>query len=162
LKKTKFFHLFISLFALIFFGCTQNVNIEQSIKEYCKNNEEIQLKDVTKFDWDIAYIDYQVYGQGDNLKNLYGIEGDFDGLNSEEQYAIAFCKNEKLIEYVICNSFDFIFGESLPTNDKETLVIYPETAFSIEVQTDPLSGSSTFHLFMVQLIKLMSTHILFL
>lgn len=150
LKKPYFFLLFISIFLLIFSGCTHDVNIEQAIIEYCKNNEEIQLKDVTKFDWDIAYIDYQVYGQGQNLKDLYGIEGDFEGLNSEEQYAIAFCKNGKLIEYVICNSFDFIFGDSLPSNDKETLVIYPETAFSIETQIDPSSGSSTFHLLLIQ------------
>jgi len=150
LKKAIVSLLFISIISLISSGCTRKENIEQAIIEYCKSNEEIRLNDVTKFDWDIAYIDYQVYGQGQNLIDLYGIEGDFEGLNSEEQFAIAFCKNGELIEYVICNSFNLIFGESLPTNDKETLVISPETLFSVDVQTDSLSGVSVFHLLLEQ------------
>lgn len=150
MKKAIVSLLFVSIISLISSGCTRNENIEQAIMEYCKSNEEIRLNDVTKFDWDIAYIDYQVYGQGQNLIDLYGIEGDFEGLDSEEQFAIAFCKNSELIEYVICNSFNLIFGESLPSNDKETLVIYPETVFSVDLQTDSLSEVSILHLLLEQ------------
>lgn len=140
--------IFIVFILILFFGCNQEVDIEQAIIEYCKTNEEIKLKDVTKFDWDTAYIDYDVYSQGKYINERYGIEGSFDGLISEEQYAIAFCKNSKLIKYIIFNSFNLIIDDTLPSKDKIPPIIYPDTTFTLK--DDSTTGFSTLHLIIKQ------------
>ncbi len=146
MKRTGLYIMIIALFSLIMSGCNDEVNIEKRIKEYCNSNKEIQLKNVTDFERDVAYLDYQVYGQGQNLKKLYGIEGNFEGLNSEEQFAIAFCKNGKLVKYAVCSSFDLMFGEEMPSDDKTTAVISPDTVFKVQCQSDSQSKSSELHL----------------
>ena len=91
---------------------------------------------------------YIVYSQGKYIKERYGIEGSFDGLISEEQYAIAFCKNSKLIKYIIFNSFNLIIDDTLPSKDKIPPIIYPDTTFTLK--DDSTTGFSTLHLIIKQ------------
>ena len=146
MRKTVFL-LLIGVFFL-FGGCAENKedNMNQELLNYCKNNDTVTLSDITKFNWDVAYLDYQVYGQGENLKNTYGITGKFEGLNSEEQFAIAFCKNGKLVKYSICNWLDIMFGETLPSDDKQIVVIYPNDIFTVKWKQDEMRNKSTLYL----------------
>lgn len=104
-------------------------NVIENVKEYCKENNEIQFYEVTKFDWDTAYLDYQHYGYGEEIREKYDLTGDFKLLDSDNLLRIAFCKDGELVKDVICDFSSLSFGGS-------TTIIKPETIFVVEWDTE--------------------------
>jgi len=71
--------IFISLSYIIGDICT----IESNIKNYCKKHDAMTFSAITKFDWDIAYVDYQCYGIGEDIKEKYGLSGDLEQIPTD-------------------------------------------------------------------------------
>jgi len=115
---------FALVIVFVLTGC-QSKNLRTRLLDFSKNHDEIRLSDITDFDWDIAYIDRDYYYSGEKLKEKYHIEGDFDLLDSDFNYRIAFCKDNILVYDLVLNNFDIEI-------DKSIEIIYPESIFAIK------------------------------
>ena len=124
----------LSITCLSLFFTLKNNNEEdivENIRAYCKKNKQIKLSEITKFDWDTAYIDNQHYGYGEEIKEEYGLIGEFENLYSDNLLRIAFCKDKKLVKDVICSVFLLYFDNSVK-------IIKPETILMVEWDSNSL------------------------
>ena len=124
------FVLSITIIALIFaliFPKTKP-NLYDQLLTYCETNSEIKISDFTDFDWDIAYIDWQNYGNGKIITEK-GIRGNFKPLESDTLYRIVFCKEDELVYDLILNVFYLLLDDAI-------LEITPETLLSISAKSD--------------------------
>jgi len=93
------------------------------------NHDEIKLSEFTDFEWDVAYIDREYYRSGQQLKEKYNIQGEFELMHSDFNSRIAFCMKGNLVEDVI-----FVRTEKLDF-DISIEIFYPETVFTVEWET---------------------------
>ena len=99
--------------------------LEEKILNYCETNSEITLSEVTSFDWDIAYFDYQSYMHGEEMKEKYGLSGEFETLSTDHSYRIAFYKDNKFLKEEILSRAYIEF-------DRSVEIIEPDTLFTAE------------------------------
>ena len=66
--------LLVAVIIALLFIVNNSQNITTKIEKYCAKNNEISLSPVTSFDWDTAYVDYQVYMCGEEIKEKSGKE----------------------------------------------------------------------------------------
>jgi len=105
-------------------------SFEEKLIRYCKNNSKIQLTEITDFEWDKAYLDYDSYQGGEAIKEKHGITGSLQKIRSDYLFRIAFSKDGKITEDIILNMFYIEFDESIE-------VITPKTLFTVNwVQLD--------------------------
>ena len=100
-------------------------DITTKIEEHCANNTEISLSSVTSFNWDTAYVDYQAYMCGEEIKEKYNLRGDFKRIETDYFYRIAFCKDGNLVKDCLLSTVNICFDNSIE-------VIKPETIFVAE------------------------------
>ena len=98
---------------------------DEKILAYCETNDELTLSEVTSFDWDIAYFDYQSYMQGEGIKEKYGLSGELTELIVDHNYRIAFYKDSELVSDEILTWTEIEFERSVET-------IKPDTLFTVE------------------------------
>ncbi len=113
----------------LLFTVNSSQNITKKIEKYCEENNEISLLSATSFDWDTAYVDYQVYMCGEEIKEKYNIKGDFKPIETDYWYRIAFCKNGNLVNDSILSTVNICFDPSIE-------IIKPETVFVSEWKTE--------------------------
>lgn len=113
----------------LLFTVNSSQNITKKIEKYCEENNEISLLSATSFDWDTAYVDYQVYMCGEEIKEKYNIKGDFKPIEADYWYRIAFCKNGNLVNDSILSTVNICFDPSIE-------IIKPETVFVSEWKTE--------------------------
>ena len=104
-------------------------DITTKIERYCAKNNEISLLSVTSFDWDTAYVDYQVYMCGEEIKDKYNLKGDFKRIETDYCYRIAFYKDGHLVNDSILSTVNINFDHSIE-------IIKPETVFVTEWETE--------------------------
>ena len=104
-------------------------NITTKIEKYCAKSNEISLLSVTSFNWDTAYVDYQVYMCGEEIKEKYNLKGDFKKIESDYCYRIAFCKDGNLVNDSVISTVNIYFDHSIE-------IIKPETVFVAEWKTE--------------------------
>ena len=129
--------LIVGLIALLFI-INNPQNITTRIEKYCEGNKEISLSSVTTFDWDTAYVDYQVYMCGEEIKEKYNLKGDFKMIEADYCYRIAFCKDGYLVNDSVLSTVNISFDHSIE-------IIKPETLFVAEWKTE-LDGSRRLYL----------------
>ena len=95
-RKALFFVVPILVICVLMLSRRSELEASQ-ILDYCKSHNEIRLSEITEFDWDIAYVDRMPYSNGDVLKEKYGIEGEFEAMESDALSRIAFCKDKTLV-----------------------------------------------------------------
>lgn len=104
-------------------------NITTKIEKYCAKSNEISLLSVTSFNWDTAYVDYQVYMCGEKIKEKYNLKGDFKRIETDYFYRIAFCKDGNLVNDSVLSTVNIYFDHSIE-------IIKPETLFVAEWKTE--------------------------
>jgi hypothetical protein len=108
------------------------------IFDYCSTNNEMTFSNVTDFEWDIAYTDFQKGSDGEKLKEKYGFKDEFEYIKKGSvAYRIAFYKGDKLVKDQILTS--------LVDLDKSVEIIYPNTRFKCEWQNEEVidNGKTT-------------------
>lgn len=100
----------------------EDKQLKETIYEYCKKNTSVKLADLTEFDWDTAYIDYEHYERGKALKDKYQIKGDFKELESDNLYRIAFCKKNELVCDLILNEEDIQIDSQIESITQTTVL----------------------------------------
>lgn len=120
--------LVVGLIALLYIVNNPR-NITTKIEKYCKENTEISLSSVTSFDWDTAYVDYQVYMCGEEIKEKYNLKGDFKIIETDYCYRIAFCKDGNLVNDSVLSTVNIYFDHSIE-------IIKPDTVFIAEWKTE--------------------------
>jgi hypothetical protein len=119
----------IIIVTLLLTSCKSN-DLYDSLLTYCRTHEEVKLSDITSFEWDISYVDRQYYGAGEEVKEKYQIEGNFQTLETDFSSRIAFCKNGKLV-------YDLILNNSYLYVDTSIEIIKPNTVLLIEREKYP-------------------------
>jgi len=105
---------------LLLAGCKSR-SLHNQILDYCKNQEELSLSEITDFSWDVAYVDRQYYGSGEKLKESYNIEGKFQLLETDFSSRVAFCKDGRLVYDLVLNNFYFEFESSIEIIDRDSV-----------------------------------------
>lgn len=108
--------------------------LQNKIIECCQNKKEVQLSEITDFDWDVAYLDYQKYASGEIIKNQYHIIGNLQKMNSDYCFRIIFCKNGQLVKDSIMMSDYIAF-------DDDTEIIEPDSKYFVKALNDSTSVS---------------------
>ncbi len=106
------------------------------------DNDEVKFSEVVEFEWDTAYVDYETYGYGNDIKEKYGITGEFQEIIADYCYRIAYCKDGVLVADLILSTT----GTFAIEIDKSVEIIYPDTMFNIERQTYNENGIMKIHL----------------
>ena len=101
-------------------------DFQSRLIRFCEAREQMTFDEFTRFRWDIAYIDREYYGYGDDMKEKYGLEGKFRYFGNDSGFRIAFYRNNKLVKSGRC-----VFYISL--ND-DVEIIMPETIFNIKIE----------------------------
>jgi len=122
-KKGLSLLVFMITIMLLITAC-MSTNLYDRILDFCKNHDEINLSEITDFDWDIAYIDRDYYHSGEELEKKHQIEGTFKMLHSDYNYRIAFCKDNVLV-------YDLILVDSTIETDNSIEIIYPDSIFTV-------------------------------
>lgn len=120
--------LVVVIIALLFI-VNNPLNIATKIEKYCTKNNEISLLSVTSFDWDTAYVDYQVYMCGEEIKEKYNLKGDFKRIETDYCYRIAFCKDGNLVNDSVLSAVNIYIDHSIE-------IIKPETVFVADWKTE--------------------------
>lgn len=107
-----------------FFSLPDKLDLGDKLMLHCEKNDTIKIQDITDFDWDIAYIDKQNYGVGEQILQK-GIVGDFKALESDFLYRIAFCKDNTLV-------YDLILNEDFISIDNSIFEFTPQTTLHIK------------------------------
>ncbi len=118
--------LFLTTFIVLitFISHRDNLDLYDRLLITCEESNTIKIKDITNFDWDIAYIDKQNYGVGEQILQK-GIVGDFKALESDFLYRIAFCKDNTLV-------YDLILNEDFISIDNSIFEFTPQTTLHIK------------------------------
>ena len=127
--KRKIFILLLLVNALLLISCTPP-DLYKQILDFCENNKELKLSEITDFEWDIAYVDRQYYKSGEEIKEKYNIEGEFKRLRTDFSSRVAFCKDGKLVYDLELNNHYFEFESSVD-------IISPESVFTVTWIPDP-------------------------
>ena len=64
--------------------------IYDNLYSYANKHSELKISDSTNFEWDCAYIDYQHYGNGENIKQKYNLECNLETLETDYCFRIIF------------------------------------------------------------------------
>lgn len=88
---------------------------------YANKHSELKISDITNFEWDCAYIDYQHYGNGEDIKQKYNLECDLKTLETDYSFRIIFFKNKKLIKEEIFNYDQLNFKGNIDKFDNNTI-----------------------------------------
>lgn len=100
-------------------------NLTEDIITYSLEHQDFTLKEVTKFDWDIAYIDHVTYSFGDEIKEKYNLDCELTSLDSEELYRIIFYNDGKFVKEKTFSSFNIYIKSDVE-------VVKPDTRFFVE------------------------------
>ena len=106
-------------------GCYHEKTFIDHILDYCENNQTFKFSLITEFDWDIAYVDRQAYGKGEDLKKKYGLDYDFEILETDYWYRIVFCNDRSVVRETIFSTVSILLHDSVE-------VINPDSVFNIE------------------------------
>ncbi|MCL2503918.1 MAG: hypothetical protein FWE94_04835 [Coriobacteriia bacterium] len=98
--------------------------LHSRIRDYCEAHEEVRLSDVTDFDWDIAYVDREPYGDEKKLREKYGIVGVLEEFETDALSRIAFCRDGELVYDLVLNYSYFEVASSVE-------IIYPDSVFRV-------------------------------
>ena len=121
----------IVLAAMVASSCSAaEPRLKDKILDYCESNGEITLSAVISFDWDIAFFDYQSYMQGEEIKEKYGLGGEFETLQTDHSYRIAFYNDGELVRDEI---LDWAYIEF----ERRVETIEPDTLFTAEWTSRP-------------------------
>ena len=96
--------------------------LSEKIFTICETNDSIKISDITDFEWDIAYIDKQAYGTGQELQEK-GIEGNFQKLETDCLCRVAFCKGNKMVYELILNESYVFIDDSITEITQETILL---------------------------------------
>ncbi len=135
MKNNVLIYLLI-LSVLVMSGCKSNPDFSDMLLSYCTQHSSVAFQDVTDFEWDIAYVDYESYGEGEIIKEKYGLTGDFEELDFDFLFRIAFYKNGNLVNDSILNSEDIALDSSIE-------IINPNTVFNAKWETDEIEQWGT-------------------
>ncbi|HBL83379.1 MAG: hypothetical protein A2Y17_08000 [Clostridiales bacterium GWF2_38_85] len=124
-QKIKLTFLFILIIIIVLLSSCKSNDFRIQMLDFCENHEKIKLSDISDFDWDIAYIDRQHYMSGEEIKEKFGIEGEFEQLPTDFSSRLAFCKDNKLVKEIILNDCYIEFDSSVE-------IITPDTIFLVE------------------------------
>lgn len=128
MKKTLIFVVMVAV--LLLSGCiTETKSPIEQIENYAKTYEFFPMGDALDFQWDVAYIDRQLYAQATDLKEKYGLEFDIETQDVDHMHRILFFKDGILIKKPL---FEYIKIE-IP---EEIEVIYPDTDVGAKWRTE--------------------------
>lgn len=88
---------------------------------YANKHSEMKISDITNFEWDCAYIDYQHYGNGEDIKQKYNLECDLKTLETDYCYRILFFENNKFIKEELFNYNQLNFVGDIDKFDNNTV-----------------------------------------
>ena len=115
----------VILLAMILSHLLKPPGLYDKILIYCENRTEVNFAAITDFQWDIAYVDREYYGEGKKIKEQYKITGEFRYLATDFSSRIAFCKDDKLI-------YDLVLNHHFFEMDSAVEIFYPEAIFAVE------------------------------
>ena len=130
-KKQKILICSILIAVLIFVttGCKKtSYDYALDIIDYCKHAETFTFLEVTDFEWDIAYVDYDAYESGEHIKESYDLDVDLTTLMTEELYRIVFCKDDEFVKELIFSLWEVRI-------DYDVDVFKPDTIFNVSWET---------------------------
>ena len=96
---------------------------------HANKHSELKISDITNFEWDHAYIDYQHYGNGEDIKQKYNLECNLETLETDYSFRIIFFKNKELIREERFNHDQLSFKGDIDMFDNSTV-------FSVDFETD--------------------------
>ncbi len=88
---------------------------------YANEHSELKMSDITDFEWDCAYIDYQHYGNGEDIKQKYNLECDLKPLETDYSFRIIFFNSKELIREEIFNYDQLSFKGDIDMFDNSTV-----------------------------------------
>jgi hypothetical protein len=118
----------IMIFVILFF-LSYLFDYEKQIVRFCEDKKEMNFEELTKFNWDKAYVDREYYGNAEIMKKKYNLEGDFRELDNDTGFRIAFYKDKKLVK-----SFIYL-GEYLRL-DSNIEEFIPQTLFAVTLTNE--------------------------
>lgn len=98
-----------------------NNGIYDRLYSYANKHSELKISDVTNFEWDCAYIDYQHYGNGEDIKQKYNLECNLKTLETDYCYRILFFENNKFIKEELFNYNQLNFVGDIDKFDNNTV-----------------------------------------
>lgn len=106
---------------IVFWVMRKEEKLSDKIYNYALKNEQIRISALTDFDWDVAYLDYERYGTGEQLKRKWNLTGDFSAMESDTFYRIAFYDNNTLVYDCVINEYYCKIDSKVEQFDSETL-----------------------------------------
>lgn len=147
-KKTKIIILLILIYIVYYsfikisesidnYDYNKSNNYTESIIEMLKENQNIVVGDIFKFDFDRAYVIKETYADGESISKMYNLSIDNDKVKmplNEFQKRIIFVDNKNKLVY------DYRYDNAkLDIRNTETSIIYPSTRIK-NIETD-IKGS---------------------
>ena len=133
-KKWLFLGAFVLVIVVVvsvLFLC-QSKGLSDKIYSHCLEADEVTIAALTDFEWDVAYIEHEPYTDGHQLIETYGIKGEFEPLDTDYVYRIAFCKGGALV-------YDLIQNKSVQISE-QIKIIRPETVLTVTRKTGQDGG----------------------
>jgi len=103
---------------------------EKVLSAHSKNISTFSMNEITDFQWDKAYLDYENYDKGEKIKEKYQLKGHIRMQLSNVQVRIIFAKNDRIVKMSIVDTMIVMFDPTIAD-------LLPDTVLNVEWVKSP-------------------------